>query len=209
MKDQGQCGSCWTFASTAVAEAAWAMKTGTLLSFSEQELLDCAANGARTCATGGAMQDSWNWWIGSGSTRRSPMTGAAYPYTTNSDASCLYDASRATNAVFATKVNVQPTEAALLAASQARPAVAVAVHASGRAFQFYSSGVLSDSTCLSTNLDHAVVVVGYGTDATTGYDYYLVRNSWGTGWGDRGYAKIRRNFNNMCGITTQPSYVTA
>lgn len=208
IKDQASCGSCWTFASTSSMEAAWAYKTGQLLSFSEQELLDCAANGARTCNTGGSMQDSWNWLI-SGSTRRSPMTSAAYPYTESSAASCLYNASRATNAVFSSRVYVQATEAALLAAVQTRPSVAVAIHASGRAFQFYSSGVLSDSTCLSTNLDHAVNVVGYGTDAATGFDYWLVRNSWSTRWGEQGYVKIRRNFNNMCGIATQPTYIVA
>jgi len=208
IRDQGQCGACWTFASVAVMEAAWAIKTGSLLKFSEQELLDCAANGARTCDTGGSMQDSWSWLI-SGTTRRSPMSQASYPYTTSSAASCLYDATRATNAVFQSRVYVQSTDAALVAAVQTRPAIAVAISGSGRAFQFYSSGVLSDSSCSSTVLDHAVVVVGYGTDATTGYDYWLIRNSWGTRWGEQGYAKIRRNFNNMCGITTQPTYVVA
>jgi cathepsin L len=189
-------------------ESAWAIKTGQLLSFSEQELLDCAANGARTCNTGGNMQDSWNWLI-NGNTRRSPMHSASYPYTANSDASCLYNASRATNAVFASRVYVQATEAALLTAARTVPSIAVAIHASGRAFQFYSSGVLSDSSCLSTNLDHAVNVVGFGTDAATGFDYWLVRNSWSSRWGENGYVKIRRNFNNMCGIATQPTYITA
>jgi len=189
-------------------ESAWAFKTGRLLSFSEQELLDCAAGGARTCASGGAMQDSWNWLI-SGSTRRSPMTSQSYPYTGNSNAACLYNASRTTDAVFMSRTYVSNNDNALMNAVRRAPAVAAAIHGSGRAFQFYSSGILSDSSCSSTNLDHAVTVVGFGTDVASGYDYWLIRNSWGTGWGQGGYAKIRRGFNNMCGLNSQASYVVA
>ena len=82
--------------------------------------------------------------------------------------------------------------------------VSVGVDAS-QGFQFYNSGVYNDPKCSSTNLDHAVLVVGYGTDPDTKQDYWLVKNSWNTNWGEQGYIRMRRNDNNMCGIATHAS----
>jgi cathepsin L len=84
--------------------------------------------------------------------------------------------------------------------------VAVAIDASHESFQFYSQGVYYEPQCDSTQLDHGVLAVGYGTDDASGQDYWLIKNSWGTVWGDQGYVKIARNRDNHCGVATQASF---
>lgn len=83
--------------------------------------------------------------------------------------------------------------------------VSVAIDASQQSFQMYQNGVYYDEKCSSENLDHGVLVVGYGTEPT-GEDYWLVKNSWGTSWGDGGYIKMARNKENHCGIASSASY---
>ena len=100
---------------------------------------------------------------------------------------------------------VSATETALLTAVQNIGPISVAIYASSN-FDAYSSGVLTDSTCNGLGVNHAVVVVGYGTDLATGLDYWLVRNSWSEYWGESGYIKMARNNNNMCMIASYAYY---
>jgi len=82
--------------------------------------------------------------------------------------------------------------------------IAATIDASQQSFQFYSSGVYDEPNCSQTNLDHAITIVGYGNE--NGNDYWLLKNSWGMTWGDKGYIKMSRNKNNQCGIATNTAY---
>ena len=82
--------------------------------------------------------------------------------------------------------------------------IAIAIDATP--LQSYKSGILSGVKCSSSSLNHGVLVTGYGTDSKTGKAYYIVKNSWGSNWGENGYFRIARNENNLCGIATAASY---
>ena len=81
----------------------------------------------------------------------------------------------------------------------------IGIDSSHQSIQFYSSGVYRERDCSADDLDHAVLVVGYGQE-WNGRKYWLVKNSWGEGWGENGYMKIARNEGNMCGVATQASF---
>lgn len=132
-------------------------------------------------------------------------TEQSYPYKAE-DEKCFYKPknSGATDRGF---VDIESgNEDKLKAAVATIGPISVAIDASHESFQLYSDGVYSESECSSDQLDHGVLVVGYGTDEKTGMDYWLVKNSWGNTWGDEGYIKMARNQENMCGIATQASY---
>ena len=97
-------------------------------------------------------------------------------------------------------------EEALKLAVAANGPVSVAIDASHESFQFYSTGVYREGECSPENLDHGVLAVGYGVDSDSGEAYWLIKNSWGTSWGDEGYVKMARNEDNMCGVASAASY---
>jgi C1A family cysteine protease len=200
VKNQGQCGSCWAFSTTGSIEGAVAIKTGHLISVSEQQLVDCStAEGNQGC-NGGLMDDAFQYVIKNGGI----CSEASYPYKAV-DGTCqtCTPVSKISSYVDVTHND----EKALQAAAALNP-VSVAVEADQMGFQFYSGGIFS-GTC-GTNLDHGVLVVGYGSDS--GQDYWLVKNSWGATWGLQGYIKLVRNIaapTGQCGIAMEPSYPVA
>ncbi|MEI7488553.1 MAG: C1 family peptidase [Chryseobacterium sp.] len=201
VKDQGQCGSCWTFSSTGAMEGAWAIAKGQLVDLSEQELVDCAGlkYGSMGC-NGGQMEGAFKFIIENGQ-----CTAASYPYTAK-DGSCH----SCTSVAHASSCSdVQPNDQISLKAAVAQQPVAIAIEADTKYFQSYSSGILTSSSC-GTSLDHGVLTVGYGEE--NGQKYWLVKNSWGTSWGDQGYVKIGRsestNDPGICGIAMDPSFPT-
>ena len=204
VKDQGQCGSCWTFSSTGAVEGAWAIAKGQLIDFSEEQLVECAGikYGSMGC-NGGSMEGAFNYIIANGQ-----CTAASYPYTsgTGQSGSCK---SCSAVAHISSCSDVKPNDQLSLKAAVARQPVSVAIEADTRYFQSYSGGVLTSSSC-GQNLDHGVLAVGYGTE--NGIDYWLVKNSWSTTSGDNGYVKIARssstNDAGICGIAKQPSFPT-
>ena len=206
VKDQGQCGSCWTFSATGAVEGAWAIAKSQLVDLSEQELVDCATGisyGSHGCS-GGQMQGAFKFVIENGQCSLS-----AYPYTsgvTKTGGSCQ----KCSSIVHISSCSdVKPNDQISLKAAVAQQPVAIAIEADTRYFQSYSSGILTSSSC-GTNLDHGVLIVGYGTE--NGQDYWLVKNSWGTSWGDHGYVKIAKssstNDPGVCGIAMDPSFPT-
>jgi C1A family cysteine protease len=202
VKDQGQCGSCWTFSATGAIEGAWAISKGQLVDLSEQELVDCATGvsyGSHGC-NGGQMEGAFKFVIANGQ-----CTLASYPYTAK-DGTCQKCTAVAHISYCS---DVKPNDQVSMKAAVAQQPVAVAIEADTRYFQSYSGGILTSSSC-GTSLDHGVLTVGYGEE--NGQKYWLVKNSWGTSWGDMGYVKIARsestNDPGICGIAMDPSFPT-
>ena len=102
-------------------------------------------------------------------------------------------------------VEIEPNNATKLTSSLLPTGpISVAIDASHRSFQFYKNGIYEDPNCSATNVDHGVLVVGYGSE--NGRDYWLIKNSWGKSWGLQGYVKMARNKGNMCGIASYAFY---
>jgi C1A family cysteine protease len=210
VKDQGQCGSCWSFSTTGALEGAYFLKYGTLESFSEQNFVDCDnfKNGGRDMGcNGGLMDNAFNWAAKNGGV----CTEADYPYTsgaTRKTGTC--EQSKCTkNANVAPKSHTDvpaSSDDAMMSALTQQP-VSIAIQADQKDFQLYKSGVFTGEC--GTQLDHGVLAVGYGTQS--GSDYYKVKNSWGTTWGDKGYILLGRGseYNKgqgQCGMLLSASY---
>jgi cathepsin L len=201
VKDQGQCGSCWSFSATTAVESAMFLKTGVLESLSEQQLLDCDETD-KAC-NGGMMDDAFKYIEGAGGL----CTSESYPYEANKgtcrvDECTIVDQSDVVSFVDVT----DQTEQGLKEAIAVQP-VAIGINAAKKSFQLYQSGVFSGQCGLM--IDHGVVAVGYGTDEESGMDYWMVRNSWGGKWGEEGYIRMARETQvpkrGKCGIYTAAS----
>jgi len=133
-------------------------------------------------------------------------TEMSYKYTATGPNACKFSASNIGATIASYQDIPEGSESALQAAVEQRP-VSVAIDAGHSSFQFYSSGVYYEAACSATQLDHGVLAIGYGTMGST--EYWLVKNSWGESWGQKGYINMSKNRNNNCGIATAASYPIA
>ena len=202
VKNQGQCGSCWSFSTTGSIEGINAIKTGSLVSLSEQQLVDCSSSFGNEGCNGGMFDAAFKYTEGA-----KLETEDEYPYTAQ-DGQCNYDASEGEVGAVSYE-DVTSNSPSELAAAVAQQPVSVAIEADQSVFQSYTGGIINSADC-GTQLDHAVLVVGFGNDGTT--DYWILKNSWGSDWGESGYFRIIRDMNGadagICGLQSQPAYPT-
>jgi len=202
VKNQGQCGSCWSFSATGAMECNYAIKHGTLTSLSEQQLVDCSGSYGNYGCNGGWYYNAWDYVHSVGGL----CTESAYSYTAR-DGTCKATScgTKYDDVTSGIDTRITADSDSALEDAAAAGCVSVAIEADQTAFQYYSSGVLT-GTC-GTSIDHAVLVVGYGTSGTQ--EYWKVKNSWGTSWGEQGYVLICRNCDKNgnrgeCGINMYP-----
>lgn len=206
VKNQASCGSCWAFSATGNMEGVYQIKNKEMILFSEQQLVDCEhdcmlfpGTTEQVCdegCNGGLMPNAMTYAM-----REGMMTEADYPYT-GKDGKCKYDATKA-KVKFSAWQWVGKNESAMVAALNDIGPLSIAVDATY--WSYYSSGIY-DSSCSSTRMNHGVLLVGYGKEGTK--DYWIIKNSWGTSWGEKGFMRLIRG-KNKCGIENFVSTVIA
>lgn len=197
VKNQKSCGSCWAFSSVGAVESAWSIKHNTLYNLSEQELIDCSSQN-QGCE-GGNMDQAFQYIINNGL-----CDNTSYPYVAE-DEQCNNSCKSLVK--ISNYSDIIPNQEKMLMRAVQHQPVSVAIQANKRSFQMYQSGIYSDPDC-GFDLDHGVLLIGYGYDEDYDMDYWIIKNSWSKSWGENGYIRIQMNINDergLCGIAMAPS----
>jgi len=194
VKDQGQCGSCWSFGTTGDLEGTWFLAGHNLISLSEQQLVSCDTVFNAGC-NGGLQEAAFRYIIKIGGIQ----SEADYPYTSGNGRvpACDIQPARfvANMSAWAQVSSGASGEANMAPYLASNGPITIGINASN--MQLYRSGIANPSNCNPNQLDHAVLIVGYGTE--NGVDYWKIKNSWGPAWGEKGYYRIVRG-SNACGV---------
>nr|XP_033497524.1 cathepsin K [Epinephelus lanceolatus] len=198
VKNQGSCGSCWAFSSAGALEGQLAKKTGQLMDLSPQNLVDCVTE--NDGCGGGYMTNAFKYVVDNGGID----SEEAYPYI-GEDQPCRYNSTGMAAQCKGYKEIPEGNEHALAMALFKHGPVSVGIDATLSSFQFYTKGVYYDRNCNKEDINHAVLAVGFGQN-TKGKKYWIVKNSWGETWGNKGYIMMARNRDNLCGIANLASF---
>ncbi|CAG2166324.1 unnamed protein product [Oppiella nova] len=190
IKNQGSCGSCFAFASVDTIESHYTINTGNKIELSPQNIVDCLYR-PNVCRDGGSLAEAYELVKSEGGI----MAESDYPYK-EEYGTCSYKKYLSKVTVSGYNYHIEGDEVFLKEMVSEGP-VAVGIDASLKSFKLYKSGVYVDNTCHNP-MNHGVVVAGYGV--SDGQEYWLIKNSWDTTWGEAGYMKMARNNDNQCGI---------
>ena len=203
VKNQGMCGSCWTFSSTGALEAHHAIQFGSWRTheLSEQQLLDCAGDFDNHGCDGGLPSHAFEYVHSAGGI----ATEFTYPYHANTTGACSTESIKMIGAKTSRSFNVtEGDEESIKRILATVGPVSIAFQVVDD-FRFYHRGIYASELCHSgpQDVNHAVLVVGYGEEGDV--PYWIIKNSWGPEWGEEGYFRMVRN-KNMCGVATCASY---
>ncbi|XP_055296471.1 procathepsin L-like [Sitodiplosis mosellana] len=202
VKKQGICGACWAFSVAGTLEAQKFRKTGRLVPLSAQHLIDCITDDDDDKCDGNLIHNAFDYIKRNGGLQ----TEQSYPYR-GFGSTCKKNRRHVAATLRSYRDLPDGDEMRLQQAIANIGPLSVSLDAMRPSFQFYSGGIYYDRRCRSRNrdLNHAMLVVGYGTDKR-GKEYYIIKNSWGTEWGENGYMRLARNRKNHCGIATEATY---
>lgn len=197
VRNQLNCASDWAFSTTGTLEGQLFKHSGKLIPLSAQQLMDCSGNFSNYGCLGGLPINAYQYISAAGGIE----SEEDYPYEAKED-TCRFNKSRVVVDIFGWVETKSGDEVTLQQACALDGPMSVRIDSSHISFQLYSGGIYNEPNCSSTELCHAVLLVGYSTNP----DYWIVKNSWGADWGEEGYIRMSRNKNNQCGIATNASY---
>lgn len=208
VKNQLNCGCCYAFATASVLESIYAIKTKakTVTEFSPQQITDCSSNGNNGC-NGGNFAPSIRYILGQGN---KIATSDSYPYVGRKQVCKTSGIKQVDLGAIKYEAIAQGDENAMQQALVKYGPLFIGLDTSSKLFMFYESGVLSITSCPNRrqDMDHAMVVVGYGYDSTLKVPYWIIKNSWAEKWGENGYVRLIKDKGNMCGIASMAYYAT-
>jgi len=196
-KDQGQCGSCWAFSVTEAIESQWFLAGHSLPVLSPQQIVDCDKGDGNYGCSGGDTPTAYEYVIKAGGLD----TEASYPYL-GEDGTCKFQPDKVAAKISNwTYITATKNETEMQVGLYTRGPLSICVEADS--WQFYVGGVISDFC--GQNLDHCVMITGYGVQKGwdfENYDVWVIRNSWGEDWGYGGYLYVERGY-NLCGVADE------